>query len=231
MARYRIAFAREWVLGRWGYLDRFFHELGGRQTDPSGLQNAWVVEYRGNPRRLGRELAMALNIQTADYRQFGPIFEIEEIPGPPPAPPQAQPQASAQTPPEAAERATSSSFGAGSAAEAHGHAAAQAAAAQSAAAAMRSRPSWVEDGDVEDVELEPVPDAYPESDGPAINAEDGAAAADEGEPAMDPAEKAQARVDDLFRIRSRSGPIGRNRSEAISSATRRKPAPLRPTPE
>ena len=79
MARYRVEFSRDWILGRWGFTDRLFHELGGRVTEPSRLENAWLVEYRGNARTLGRYLSSALNIQVADFERYGTIFEIQEL--------------------------------------------------------------------------------------------------------------------------------------------------------
>jgi hypothetical protein len=81
MARYRVEFCRDWILGRWGFTDRLFHELGGKVTEPSRLENAWLVEYRGNARALGQYLSEALNIQEADFRRYGTIFEIQEVSG------------------------------------------------------------------------------------------------------------------------------------------------------
>jgi hypothetical protein len=87
MARYRVEFCREWILGRWGFTDRLFHDLGGKVTEPSRLENAWLVDYRGNARNLGKLLSEALNIQEKDYEQFGAIFEIQELSSDPrPAP-------------------------------------------------------------------------------------------------------------------------------------------------
>lgn len=87
MARYRVEFCRDWILGRWGFTDRLFHELGGKVTEPSRLENAWLVEYRGNARALGQFLSEALNIQAADFQRYGIIFEIQEVPGGRPASP------------------------------------------------------------------------------------------------------------------------------------------------
>ncbi len=92
MARYRVEFCRDWILGRWGFTDRLFFELGGKVTEPSRLENAWLVDYRGNAQALGRYLSEALNIQEADFERFGTIFEIQELPGDPP-PPRPRPQA------------------------------------------------------------------------------------------------------------------------------------------
>lgn len=90
MARYRVEFCRDWILGRWGFTDRLFFELGGKVTEPSRLENAWLVEYRGDARALGRYLSEALNIQEADYERFGAIFEIQEVPGDSKPPPRAR---------------------------------------------------------------------------------------------------------------------------------------------
>ena len=77
MARYRVSFSREWIRGRWGFIDRFFHDLGGRVTEPSRTENAWFVEFKGNPRSLGRYLSDKLELRQEDLHQFGAIFEIE----------------------------------------------------------------------------------------------------------------------------------------------------------
>ena len=90
MARYRIEFSRDWIRGRWGFIDRMFYKLGGKETEPSRLENAWLVEFNGNPRALGTYLAERLEIQEKDFAQFGTIFEISEVAAPiaqsPPAP-------------------------------------------------------------------------------------------------------------------------------------------------
>jgi hypothetical protein len=84
MARYRVEFSRDWILGRWGFTDRLFHDLGGKVTEPSRLENAWVVDFRGNAGNLGKYLMTALNIQERDYERFGAIFEIQELSSDPP---------------------------------------------------------------------------------------------------------------------------------------------------
>lgn len=90
MPVYRVEFIREWIIGRWGFTDRVFHELSGRVTEPSRLEEAWLVTFTGKPEALGRRLQEMLNIQPADWRRFGPIFEITEVaaeaaePEPPP---------------------------------------------------------------------------------------------------------------------------------------------------
>ena len=76
MAMYRVEFAREWITGRWGFTDRVFRELNGRETEPSRLENAWLIEFSGQPPALGKLLSQRLNIQEKDFRRFGPIFEI-----------------------------------------------------------------------------------------------------------------------------------------------------------
>jgi len=84
MARYRVEFSRDWLTGRWGFTDRLFNRLGGRETEPSHLEDAWLVEFHGTPRNLGKILSKALNIQAEDYRRFGTIFEVQEVDAPPP---------------------------------------------------------------------------------------------------------------------------------------------------
>jgi hypothetical protein len=204
MPRYRIAFAREWSVGRWGYLDRFFHDLGGRESEPSGLENAWVVDFRGNPRRLGRELAMALNIAEADFRKFGPIFEIEELAGPRPPP------VRREEPPARTEASAPQDW--------------EPAAAPREEPAPQPEepepgPTWIQAADVEDVPAEAA-SAEPLADTPPGAQHATSAAAN---PVGDSASRAQTRWDDLFRIRRRNRPIGRHRAEVISEAARRKP--------
>ncbi len=86
MARYRIEFSRDWLRGRWGYIDRIFCQLGGKETEPSRTEDAWLVEYKGKPRELGNYLTGRLELKQKDFRQFGAIFEISEVPSPKKAP-------------------------------------------------------------------------------------------------------------------------------------------------
>ena len=79
MARYRVEFSREWIMGRWGFIDRMFHDMGGRPTEPSRLENAWRVEFEGDAATLGRSLSEGLGLKQQDFSQFGTIFEISEI--------------------------------------------------------------------------------------------------------------------------------------------------------
>ncbi len=79
MVRYRVSFDREWVMGRWGFIDRMFFTLGGREAEPKGTSNAWLVSFNGKPRDLGRILQDRLNLETTDQSQFGTIFEITEM--------------------------------------------------------------------------------------------------------------------------------------------------------
>ena len=204
MPRYRIAFAREWALGRWGYLDRFFHDLGGRESEPSGLANAWVVDYRGNPRRLGRELALALNIAAGDYQKYGPFFEIEELAGPRP------PAARDEEPPPGADATPSA--GPEPAADA-------AEAPSQAPAETPTGPTWIHAADVEDATLE---SEFAEPGGESPFSAQGTAVSPV-EPDTGSSPRGQTRRDDLFRIRRRTRPLGHHRAEAISSAIRRKP--------
>lgn len=76
MAFYRVEFSEDWIKGRWGFTDRVFTQLKGRETEPSRLENAWLVNYQGTPAGLGDLLSEMLNIQAADFRRFGTIFQI-----------------------------------------------------------------------------------------------------------------------------------------------------------
>lgn len=216
MPRYRITFSRDWTLGRWGYLDRFFHDLGGHQSEPSGLHNAWIVEYRGQARRLGRELAKALNIQETDYQKFGPIFEIEEVAGP---------RRPKREPAEPAHPDASASVGAEEQASA---AAASAADAAKALAESQQGPSWLANTEVEDVLLDDSAEAGSDTD---LSAGLGARGAGAETAESGSAQGAQARWDDLFRIRTRRNRSGRRRAEAIAGASRRRPPTGRPSSE
>ena len=86
MARYRIEFSRDWIRGRWGYIDRIFDGLGGRVTEPSRTENAWLVEYKGDSRALGNFLSKRLEITHDHFREFGSIFEIQMVSSPDAAP-------------------------------------------------------------------------------------------------------------------------------------------------
>jgi hypothetical protein len=76
MTLYRVEFAQEWITGRWGFTDRVFTGMKGRETEPSRLENAWLVNFDGTASQLGDLLSDRLNIQRADLRRFGTIFEI-----------------------------------------------------------------------------------------------------------------------------------------------------------
>ena len=80
MARYRIEFTNEWLRGRWGFIDRTFYQLGGKVTDLSKTENAWLVSFRGTPGTLGKYLTEMLQITPEHFDQFGTIFEILELP-------------------------------------------------------------------------------------------------------------------------------------------------------
>lgn len=77
--RYQVRFDRHWLTGRWGFTDRVFYDLGGRELEPKRISNTWVVQYKGTPGDLGRLLSQLLNIQAADHQRFGAIFEVSEI--------------------------------------------------------------------------------------------------------------------------------------------------------
>ncbi len=82
MARYRIEFSNEWVRGRWGFIDRAIFHLGGKEKNPSALENTWMVEFRGRPRALGDYMIELLKIKPEHFDQFGTIFEITEVASP-----------------------------------------------------------------------------------------------------------------------------------------------------
>jgi len=79
MARYRIEFSREWIRGRWGFIDNIFNELGGRVSEPSRTENAWIVNFKGDARTLGRYMSDRLELTQEHFRQFGSIFEITQV--------------------------------------------------------------------------------------------------------------------------------------------------------
>lgn len=76
MTTYRVEFSGDWITGRWGFTDRVLTNLRARVTEPSRLENAWVLDYAGTASDLGDVLSAQLNIQPADFRRFGMIFEI-----------------------------------------------------------------------------------------------------------------------------------------------------------
>jgi len=76
MPKYRVSFINDWITGRWGFTDRVFHDLKGREADPTHSENAWVVNFTGSAEALGRILTKHLNIQAMDFERFGSIFEI-----------------------------------------------------------------------------------------------------------------------------------------------------------
>ncbi len=75
MPKYRVAFSKDWIKGRWGFIDRLFTRLKGTRY-PSEVVTAWVVNYRGSPGPLGRVLMEELKINPQDLKNFGTIFEI-----------------------------------------------------------------------------------------------------------------------------------------------------------
>lgn len=79
MATYRVEFIRDWITGRWGFTDRVFSALKGKETEPSRLENAWIVRFTGKPDALGKMLSQKLNIQPGDFKRYGPIFEITQL--------------------------------------------------------------------------------------------------------------------------------------------------------
>ena len=79
MALYRVKFSKEWVMGRWGFIDRMFYEMGGRPTDSARLENTWLVDFQSGPRELGKLLSERLYVKPVDYSRFGVIFDIQEL--------------------------------------------------------------------------------------------------------------------------------------------------------
>ena len=79
MPRYKVHFSRMWITGRWGFTDRVLHEIGGRPTDPSLLQPAWVVNFKGSSIDLGRYLTQALKVPLGHNSWDGTVFDIQEI--------------------------------------------------------------------------------------------------------------------------------------------------------
>jgi len=87
MPQYKVEFSREWLTGRWGFVDRVMTQAGAKATDESRLQHAWLINYKGSPQNLGRFLAQELNIQRKDFLAVGSVFNIVGLdPLPPPAP-------------------------------------------------------------------------------------------------------------------------------------------------
>jgi hypothetical protein len=82
MTLYRVEFSKDWLMGRWGYTDRVFTELKGKETEPSRLENAWLVNFNGTASDLGDLLSDRLNIQRTDLQRFGTIFEITILSAP-----------------------------------------------------------------------------------------------------------------------------------------------------
>lgn len=76
MTLYRVEFSKDWITGRWGFTDRVFTDMKGKETEPSRLENAWLVQFPGTASDLGDLLSERLNIQRVDLRRFGTIFEI-----------------------------------------------------------------------------------------------------------------------------------------------------------
>ena len=76
MTFYRVDFSNDWIMGRWGFTDRLFHQLKGRGVDSIGLENAWLLNFNGGPAELGDLLTDRLTIQPRDFHRFGTIFEI-----------------------------------------------------------------------------------------------------------------------------------------------------------
>ena len=76
MAHYRVEFSSEWIMGRWGFIDRMFHDMGGRPSDAARLENAWLVDFKLGPGALGKLLSERLHLKQADFFKFGVIFDI-----------------------------------------------------------------------------------------------------------------------------------------------------------
>ncbi|MEE8435839.1 MAG: hypothetical protein V3S64_13730 [bacterium] len=76
MTFYRVDFSSDWIKGRWGFTDRVFDQLKGREVDSAGLENAWLLDFKGGPGELGDLLTDLLTIKPRDFHRFGTIFEI-----------------------------------------------------------------------------------------------------------------------------------------------------------
>ena len=66
-------------MGRWGFIDHMFQDMGGRPADRARLKNAWLVDYKKGPGALGKMLADRLDLKPADYNQFGVIFDVRAL--------------------------------------------------------------------------------------------------------------------------------------------------------
>jgi hypothetical protein len=84
MARYKVIFSRRWITGRWGFTDRVLNALGGRPSEPSRTENAWLVPFKGSALALGEYLTEALKVPASRDARPGAVFEIEELDPPPP---------------------------------------------------------------------------------------------------------------------------------------------------
>jgi hypothetical protein len=105
MTLYRVEFAKDWITGRWGFTDRLFtEELKGRETEPSRLENAWLVNFTGTASDLGDLLSEKLNIQRNDYKRFGTIFQITILSAPHGPEPRRSPSRALEPPPPPWER-------------------------------------------------------------------------------------------------------------------------------
>lgn len=82
MTVYRVEFSRDWITGRWGFTDRTMTNLNGRVTEPSRLENAWIVNFQGTASDLGDLLSERLNIGPEHLKRFGTIFEITILTAP-----------------------------------------------------------------------------------------------------------------------------------------------------
>ena len=76
MTFYRVDFSNDWIKGRWGFTDRVFDQLNGREVESAGLENAWLLDFKGGPGELGDLLTDRLTIKPRDFYRFGTIFEI-----------------------------------------------------------------------------------------------------------------------------------------------------------
>lgn len=59
-----------------------FFQMGGKVTDASRLENAWVLQFKGTATGLGNLITKNLEINPADLQTFGTIFEITELDAP-----------------------------------------------------------------------------------------------------------------------------------------------------
>jgi hypothetical protein len=79
MPRYKVVFSKRWLTGRWGFTDRVLDQMGGKPSEPSRTENAWLVPFEGTPFELGRLLTEALHISRSRDARGGAVFHVESL--------------------------------------------------------------------------------------------------------------------------------------------------------